>query len=160
MSRYHDGQKGYALVTTMFMLVALTVLGLASIQMSALEIDIPGNVRCQDQAYMAAKGGVQYLKYGAVDQIGQRISLTSLDSSGLGLPVDISFRSGHYDGVYPRASGKSGTMDISNLVGSNRTNRLQGGSWGGGFGSVIVGYSCNSVAREEQELGFSYTVVR
>jgi hypothetical protein len=59
-------QSGAALVIALVMMIVLTLIGLASIFSSTLDIKISGNKRCSTDAFYAADSGVQVVE-GRID---------------------------------------------------------------------------------------------
>jgi len=55
----HRDEKGYALVTTMFMLVVLTVIGLAAVFITSLDIEMAGTERGLYQCWDLADAGTR-----------------------------------------------------------------------------------------------------
>lgn len=150
-------EEGYVLVITLFMLVALTVIGMAAITISSLDVEMAGNIRTRTACFRAADSGTQAVM-AAVANGGLVPGSNPPPVSGT-LPDGYSFITGHYDQVtaspITAVTGPSGGVSAYKmLAGWNLTNRI-GFLFGGIYKTDVKTTDPNGNCQQELEVEFS-----
>ncbi len=101
MSDLHRGRGGYALVLAMLALVALTLLGVAALSISDVDLTITHNIRRYHQTFNAANAGLDHARLESHDAASNPADIEALNAAAaIGECIDIV---GGDSGVTPTA---------------------------------------------------------
>lgn len=158
-------QRGFILALAMFAIVALTVVGIASVFLSSGEAEIAGNLRRERQLIRCAQAGSHVIAAKWPDASGAFFNTAATFSyyvNGNGVGGNLVARKGHYiAGTFQNAAGTL-TGDAAAGVfssGSNIVNRYSGTT---GLTTYRIVDTCDGPngAQTEESTGIIYRTGR
>ncbi len=162
IKRFLAKEGGYALATVSFVLVGLTVVGLAGILVATLDIDISGARRLEEECFAVAEGGLQQAMaqvIGASTIAGSRVVpgiITAFEYSTTKDGQRYRWYSGHYD-----SPGRISFVALPAMAippGFALNQRLL--FTGLGCYRTVVTAICPNNAQKELEVAFCYGIPR